>query len=562
MDEKTWPARGCGLGLRSPHYPVILERWPRVDWFEAVTENYMDTGGRPLQVLEAVRRRYPIALHGTALSIGSTDPMSERYLERLKRLVDRIDPFLVTDHLCWSGVKGEQLHDLLPLPFTEEAVRHVVSRVGRVQELLGRKILLENVSTYVTYRDSTMTEWAFLKEIAERSGCGLLLDLNNVFVNSVNHGFDALEYLENIPARLVGQIHLAGYTDMGDFLFDTHSRPIVEKVWDLYREAMALWGPVSTLVEWDEDIPEFDALVKETEKARVIYDAAAGQARRVPAIRTRAAAAPPPRNAAALSLAEAQDFFRKTIQPRPDAEREAPEGLLNPQGGVPGVERLSVYAGGYTARLHEALAEVFVGVKKTIGDELFSGLTHVYASRYPSHDYNLNFVGVHVPEFLAGSPLSKEFPYLADLARLEWGTWLAFHAFNEPPMKTEDLAGIPPEDWERAQIVFQPSTSLFVSDWSLLDLWLKRSRPEELPRPARAAERLLIGRRGELVRCERLSADQHGMIEGLLAGKTLGAVCETLAESDEPPPIADWFAAWVRDGLIVRCDILQQNGAA
>ncbi len=270
MSER-WPVLGCGVGLRTEHYDVITREWPRVDWFEAISENFMDSGGRPLAVLEQVRRRYPVALHGVSLSIGSADPLDRQYLKRLKALVDRIDPVIVSDHLCWTRVDGEQLHDLLPLSFTEEAIRHVVARVGEAQDLLGRRLLLENVSTYVAYAHSTMPEWAFLTEIAERSGCGLLLDLNNLYVNGYNHQFDPAEALGRIPGELVGQFHLAGHTDKGAFLFDTHDRPVIDAVWALYRQALTRWGPVATLIEWDEDIPAFARLAEEADKARAIY---------------------------------------------------------------------------------------------------------------------------------------------------------------------------------------------------------------------------------------------------------------------------------------------------
>ena len=269
-DRGGWPKLGCGVGLRSEHYDVITAQWPALDWFEAISENYMDSGGRPLAILEQVRRRYPVALHGVSLSIGSTDPLDRTYLARLKALVDRIDPVTVSDHLCWTGVEGENLHDLLPLPFTEEAVRHVVERIHQVQETLGRRILLENVSTYITYQHSTMPEWQFLVEVARRSGCGLLLDLNNVFVNAINHRFGPHEYLTRIHGELVGQFHLAGHTDMGPYLFDTHSRPVIDEVWALYRQALRQWGPVSTLIEWDEDIPPFERLAQEAAAARAI----------------------------------------------------------------------------------------------------------------------------------------------------------------------------------------------------------------------------------------------------------------------------------------------------
>ena len=266
-----WPVLGCGAGLRAEHYDAITTEWPRMDWFEAISENFMDSGGRPLRILEAVRRRYPVGLHGVSLSIGSVDPLNRQYLARLKTLADRIEPAIVSDHLCWTGVGGENLHDLLPLPFTEEAVRHIAQRVEQVQELLGRRILLENVSTYVTYRHSTMPEWEFLREVAERSGCGILLDLNNIYVNAYNHQFDPAEFLRRIPGELVGQVHLAGHTDMRAYLFDTHSRPVIDAVWTLYREALARWGPVTTLIEWDEDIPPFARLADEAQSARAIY---------------------------------------------------------------------------------------------------------------------------------------------------------------------------------------------------------------------------------------------------------------------------------------------------
>ena len=268
---QRWPVLGCGVGLRAEHYDVITAEWPRMDWFEAISENFMDSGGRPLRILEAVRRRYPVGLHGVSLSIGSVDPLNREYLARLKALADRIEPVIVSDHLCWTGVDGENLHDLLPLPFTEEAIRHIAQRVEEVQEFLGRRILLENVSTYVTYRHSTMPEWEFLREVAQRSGCGILLDLNNIYVNAYNHQFDPAEFLRQIPGELVGQVHLAGHTDMGAYLFDTHSRPVIDAVWALYRDALARWGPVTTLIEWDEDIPPFARLADEAQSARAIY---------------------------------------------------------------------------------------------------------------------------------------------------------------------------------------------------------------------------------------------------------------------------------------------------
>jgi len=275
--SSQWPGLGFGVGLRAPHYNTVLSQEPKVDWFEAISENYMDTRGRPLAVLERVRRDYPVALHGVALSIGSIDPLDQRYLKQLKALVDRIEPVLVTDHLCWTGVDGRSFFDLLPLPYNEETLKHVVARVGAVQELLGRRILLENASTYIAYNSSSIPEWEFISEVARQADCGILLDVNNVYVSATNHGFDPFAYLDGVAPERVGQFHIAGFTDMGSYLFDTHSRPVYEKVWKLYQHAVRRFGRVSTLLEWDADIPPFERLVAELNQARKIAERTYGQ---------------------------------------------------------------------------------------------------------------------------------------------------------------------------------------------------------------------------------------------------------------------------------------------
>ncbi len=267
-----FPFLGFGIGLRREHYQDILGGACGCDWFEAISENYMDTGGRPLAVLEHVRRDRPVALHGVALSIGGTDPLDRRYLRNLRALIDRIEPALVTDHLCWTGVNGRSVYDLLPLPYTEESLAHVIARVRAVQDALGRCLILENPSTYIAYRHSTMAEWEFLAALSEETDCGILLDVNNVYVSSYNLGFDPLRYLDAIPRRRVAQIHLAGFTDMGTYLFDTHSAPVSDAVWRLYAHAVRRFGPVSTLVEWDADIPSFERVCAEAAHARGIAE--------------------------------------------------------------------------------------------------------------------------------------------------------------------------------------------------------------------------------------------------------------------------------------------------
>jgi uncharacterized protein (UPF0276 family) len=266
----TRPSLGFGLGLRVDHYEAILADRPPVDWFEVLTENYLVPGGKPLNYLMRIRERYPVAMHGVSLSIGSTAPLNRDYLRQVKALAARLEPEWISDHLCWTGVAGRNTHDLLPLPYTPEAVDHVAARVRTVQELLERRILLENVSSYVSFRDSPLTEWEFLSEIAERADCLILLDVNNIYVSSVNHEFDPLEYLAGVPPARVQQIHLAGHEDHGDYLVDTHDHPVRDAVWELYASAVRRLGPVSTMIERDDHIPPLAELCAELEQARTV----------------------------------------------------------------------------------------------------------------------------------------------------------------------------------------------------------------------------------------------------------------------------------------------------
>jgi uncharacterized protein (UPF0276 family) len=271
----TVPPR-AGIGLRAEHYTSMLGELPAIGWLEAHSENYFGDGGKPLYYLEKLRTYYPLSLHGVGLSIGSTDPLSQAHLRRLRTLIQRYQPGLVSEHLSWGSVGGRYNNDLLPLPYTEEALDHMCARVEEVQDFLGQRILIENVSSYLQYAHSTISEWEFLGELARRSGCGILLDVNNVYVNSRNHGFEAIEFIDNIPAEHVEEMHLAGHTlnsfDDGQLLIDTHNRPVSEEVWHLYETALRRIGLVPTLIEWDTDLPPLDALLAEAEKADDIME--------------------------------------------------------------------------------------------------------------------------------------------------------------------------------------------------------------------------------------------------------------------------------------------------
>jgi len=273
-----FPNLGTGIGLRPPHYADVAAGRARVDWLEVISENFMVEGGNPRRVLRAVREHHPVVLHGVSMSLGSIDPLDGAYLDALAALAREVEPAWISDHLCWSSFGGHSAHDLWPLPYTEEALHHVAARVARVQERLGRRILVENVSSYLTYRHSTMSEWEFLAALGDEADCGLLLDVNNVYVSARNHGFAAQAFIDGVPRARVGQFHLAGHSDKGTHLLDTHDHPVCDDVWALYRHAIRRFGAQATLLERDDDIPPLDVLVAEAQRAADVAAAAVAEA--------------------------------------------------------------------------------------------------------------------------------------------------------------------------------------------------------------------------------------------------------------------------------------------
>ena len=271
--------QGFGLGLRTEHYRDFVDAPQAVDWLEIISENYLVDGGKPLHFLDRIRRDYPMVMHGVSLSIGGNDPLDWTYLRQIKGLVDRVEPAWISDHLCWTGHDQLNLHDLLPLPYTEAALRHLTPRVAQVQDFLGRPLLLENVSSYVSFRASEMSEWDFINELVTRSGCELLLDVNNVYVSSVNHGFDPRHFIDAMPIAAVRQIHLAGHEDHGDYIIDTHDHPVCDAVWDLYAHAVTRFGAVPTMIERDDHIPALPELIAELDAARQVAERALAKRR-------------------------------------------------------------------------------------------------------------------------------------------------------------------------------------------------------------------------------------------------------------------------------------------
>lgn len=268
----TKPYLGFGLGLRKEHYQSIIETQPSIDWFEILSENYMIKGGKPLYYLDKIRQDYPMVMHGVSMSLGSVDPIDKDYLKQLKNLINRIEPKWISDHLCWTGMAHKNMHDLLPLPYTEEAVIHMAEKIMQVQDYLGQQMLIENLSSYITYKADNMTEWEFLSAVCEKADCYLLLDINNIYVSSYNHNFDPIEYLKGVNPERVWQHHLAGHTNDGNLILDTHDQDVIEPVWQLYQQAAQLFGPVSTMIERDGNIPPLEDVMTELEHAKAIAE--------------------------------------------------------------------------------------------------------------------------------------------------------------------------------------------------------------------------------------------------------------------------------------------------
>ena len=434
---------GFGIGLRPKHYTEFLESSPPVDWVEAISENFMGVGGRPLAVLEKVRRDRPVVLHGVSLGIASVETLDERYLKDWKALIERIAPSIVSDHLCWGRAHGRYSHDLLPVPFTEEAVKHVVERVQRVQDFLGRRIAVENVSSYLTFAQSELTEWEFVSEVARRADCELLLDVNNIFVSSRNHGFDPDAYLAGVPVDRVVQIHLAGHQRRPELIIDTHDGPVSDEVWALYARALDRFGAVSTLIEWDDGVPPLDVLIAEAEKARAMKPTVslspAGER-----VGERG------RPADARLLSAQHTLFSAICDPTPVSEEA--EALMAPHPPLSPRARIEVYAEMYWLRMRDVLRDSFPQVRKALGDEDFDALVADFLREHPSTHHSLDRLGAPFPGFLKSAS-----PEHADTAALEWQRAASFIAPDAPVATFAELQAHPSETWGELFLTAHPS---------------------------------------------------------------------------------------------------------
>ncbi|CAN7519093.1 MNIO family bufferin maturase [Massilia sp. LjRoot122] len=528
-----------GVGLRAPHYRAFLEQRPAVGFIEVHSENYLARAGWDWHVLTQLRRDYPLSLHGVGLGLGSARGFSDAHLERVRALVEAVDPFLVSEHLSWGALADRQLNDLLPLTLDEAALALLCDRVDRVQNLLGRRLLVENVSTYVRFRADTMSEAAFLAELARRTGCGILLDVNNLYVNQHNHGEDALAAIAALPVHSVGEIHLAGHLETPLALVDHHGAAVAEPVWALYRAALRRFGRVPSLVEWDADLPPLEVLVAEAAKAGAIAaDYPVPHA--APASRT---PAPPPAPNEALATLQ-QQFGAALFDRRQEA-------ALQPLLGAGGLERLALYRGNLTAGWERALGEACPVLRRLVGEEFFAGLARAYGKALPSQDPDLAGFGARFADFLAGFAPGAAYPYLPDVARLEWAVHRACLAPDRTPLGIAALTEMAPATLDAARFTLHPSVSLLHSPWAVGALW-QAHQPggPDLPAQVDTPCTLLVVRRGWRVEVVELGAPEAAALARLAAGASFGEAIDAALALEAAPDIGAMLQGWFRLGVV------------
>lgn len=588
---------GFGIGLRIPHYKRILADSPALDWFEIISENFITGGGRPREVLESILEHYPVIQHGVSLCFGDTEPFNRVQLKKLKALVEITGTPYLSDHLSWGSHGGIHSHDLLPLPYTKEVAKHTADRIRYVQDFLEIPVCVENVSSYLEYTDSSMTEWQFLSEVVELADCGILLDLNNIHVSAFNHNFDPADYLAGVPLERVAQVHLAGPTDRGDYLLDTHDHPVPDRVWSLYRHLVSSVGSVNTLLEWDNNIPSFEEVREEVLKAREIFEQCTGVSNKPEESMVETEKSVVVIGSGSISggapdrLEKVQNFLIDSIK-RPlgkDYEMILEPGMAVEEYVLAGEkhssrDRLEIYCQQYWYRLLDCMEEDFPGILKVLGRDRFSRLSREYLSAYPSgylpESYLLKDLGKHLAAFVRERPELVE-PHdelIYDLARFEYAQVFAFDEEGLPAISLEVLER---QDFNRVSFRTQPYMVLLSLSYPLDDfsIALKKGGSStreaatqrevssestgtgedtaQLPEPEPI--KVVVHRHGNRIYFKRLNEFSFEFLGLLSAGNTLAEAVSELIEmhpklQDDLPSFSSMVkedcASWVRLGWL------------
>jgi uncharacterized protein (UPF0276 family) len=562
------PSPGFGLGLRTPHYADFLAAKQPLDWLEIITDNFLVEGGKPLVMLDRIRCDYPMAMHGVAMSIGAADGVELDYLRKVKALADRIQPLWVSDHLCWTGPGPEQLHDLYPMPYTDEAARHVVAQIQRAQDVLQRQLVLENVSSYIDFKHNAASEWQFLAHIAQQADCLLLVDVNNIYVSSVNHGFDPLDYLNALPAQRVQQMHLAGHSDCGDYIVDTHDHPVVPAVWDLYAEACKRFGPVATMIERDDDIPPLQTLIDELHVARRIAEplwnlrADTNEARSTAEVSdARSVMASMLATSQTPALPHVQRSIADYILDKPfarlDAAGSSVAGLVRERAGVDSAQRLGIYHNAYRVRLADVLADSFAKTCLYMGSDTFAEHATAFAVAHPPLARSLSRYGADLPAHLAH--LYPGNPELHELAQLDWDLRTRFDSADVDALDAQTAQATTDEgqapDWLGWQSPLHPSLVLRSIRTNVVQLWRAIDADDEVPPVQQWAEArfLAVWRKGLQPHFQSLDADEAAFLHCLQDGQSVDQAATAMAGTaalPDPQRLGGWLQAWLNDGVL------------
>jgi uncharacterized protein (UPF0276 family) len=540
---------GFGLGLRTPHYGDFLANKQPLDWLEIITDNFLVEGGKPLHMLDRIRQDYPMAMHGVAMSIGAAQGIDLAYLHKVKALATRIEPLWVSDHLCWIGPSPEQLHDLYPLPYTEEAARHVITQIQRAQDVLQRQLVIENVSSYINFAGNAASEWQFLSYIADAADCLLLVDVNNIYVSSVNHGFDPLDYLDALPPERVQQIHLAGHADNGSYIVDTHDHPVSEPVWALYAQACQRFGAVATMIERDDDIPPLPYLIEELGIARSIASHAL-------ACESVKAAAPmqwqpvlQPDVVGEVPLQQLQQRMGHFILDKTDPPH-AVEALVHTNPPASSAQRLGIYHHAYRARLAEVLADSFAKTNLYMGSDGFAEMAYAFVVLHPPQTRSLGRYGAGLPNYLA--TLYPDNPELHELAQLDWDLRSRFDGPDAPALSATAAAQ---SQWLHWSTPLHSSVLLRSVCSNVVQLWRAIDADEAVPEVQYLPKRktIAVWRKGLQPHFQTLDGDEARFLACLAGGQSIDAAANSLSDTavlQDPQILGGWLQAWLEHGLL------------
>ena len=545
------PNPGFGLGLRTTHYPDFQRQRQPLEWLEVITDNFLVEGGRPLQMLDFIRRDYPVVMHGVAMSLGSADGLNLAYVQQVKQLAQRIEPLWVSDHLCWSGLGRTVLHDLNPLPYTDEAARRLIDHIIQAQDLLQRRLVVENVSSYVSFAHSGATEWEFLSHVAQEADCLLLVDVNNIYVSAFNHGFDPLDYLNALPVHRVQQIHLAGHSRNPTHIIDTHDHPVCPEVWDVYAAACRRFGAVATMIERDDHIPPLPELLAELEQARAIAQANVGgvvmsSVAKPSQLHTVAAQGP-------ALLALQTDWVASVLQDT--LPEEAPTLLsLAQSGSDTAYDRLGIYHRAYRLRLCEVLRDSFAKTSAYMG-ELFDQHASEFAVSQPPALRNLGRYGATLPAFLQHT--YPDNPELAELAQLDWDLRSRFDGADA---LAATLDALQPNDEDNIACLtmtspLHPSVVLRNSHSNAVKLWRAIDDDTEGPEVQLddSGAGLVVWRWDLQPHFMRLDAAQYRFMQALAEGSSIQDAAQSFADTEvlsTPEVLGAWLQSWLGQGVL------------